>query len=720
MTTKNSFCRVCINGCPILVDVEGGLVRSVQGDRSHPVYQGYTCVKGRAQGELLRHPNRLLHSLKRQPDGSFERIDSNQAVVEIAEKLRSIIDDHGPSAVAAYMGTNVIANLGSSPFGTAFMNALGSPMIFTPNTIDKPGKPIAKALHGQWMAPAQGFDDPLVSLLIGTNPLVSYTGLPTGNPGKWLSAAKARGMKLIVIDPRESDVAKRADLYLQVKPGHDAEILASMLKVIIAERLYDSSFVEANTRGLSVLTNAVEPFSPNIVASRADVSPNEIVEAARMFAAAGRGYAFAGTGPAMSGPGVLVEYLVLNLLTLCGYWLREGERVRNDVCLMPPAERRAQASDPVSIRTNGKMRIRDLPITPAGLPTGALADEILLDGEGQIRALISCAGNPVVAWPDQAKVLRAMDKLDLLVQMDPWMSQTARVADYVIAPKLPLELPSATQMTDFLCHHGVGFGPADAMSQATDVIVAPPEDSDLIEEWQVFYRLAQRLDLQLTLSAQIFVKLPTVTIDMENEPTSWEVVELQCRSSRIPLSEVKEVPGGAMYPEPATYVLPKEAGWEGRLELADLDMVEELKSQAGLLEESQEDDPDFVLVCRRMTYVYNSSSNHQGTHRGRSYNPAFLHPADLEHLGVSEGDLIYIDSEHSTVVAIAASDSFLRRGIVSMTHCYGGIPEDGDDVVRSLGTSASRLLRDDLVFDRISGQPLMSNVPVRIRTGVPA
>jgi anaerobic selenocysteine-containing dehydrogenase len=720
-TRHNSFCRVCINNCPIVVDVVDGQVASVGGDRAHPAYEGYTCIKGRAQGDLLRHPGRLLHSLKRTGDGTFVPIPSDDALDEIAQRLRDVVDRHGPSAVAGYLGTNVIANIAASPFGNAFLTALGTPMIFTPNTIDKPGKPIARALHGQWMAPGQGFDDPRVALLIGANPLVSYTGAPTGNPGKWLAAAKARGMKVIVVDPRRNDAARRADLFLQTRPGHDAELMAAILRVVITEERYDEAFVAEHTRGLAALREAVLPFTPELVAERADVAAEDIVEAARIFADAGRGYAFAGTGPNMSGPGVLVEYLVLDLLSLCGYWQREGERVRNDVCLMPAAERRAQASDPVAARSGTALRVRNLTGTPAGMPTAALADEMLLEGEGQIRAMICCAGNPAVAWPDQAKVATALRELDLLVQIDPWMSQTARFADYVLAPTLPLEVASVTQMTDFLCHHGVGFGPVDAMSQYTPAIVPRPPGSDLLEEWQIFYRLARRLGLQLTLGAQIYVEIPPVDVDMSREPTTDEVIELLCRDSRISLSQVKEHPGGALFPEPATRVLPRDDGWEGRLDLANEEMLRELEGYASPPRHSVEhvsSDLPFALICRRMMHVYNSSSNHAGTHRGRAYNPAFLHPDDLEHLGVAEGTLVSIESDRASVLAVAESDPNLRHGLVSMTHCYGGLPDDPDDVL-TVGTSASRLLRDDLDYDRLSGQPRMSNVPVRVRALAP-
>ena len=372
-------------------------------------------------------------------------------------------------------------------------------MRFSPGTIDKPGKKIAQALHGSWMAPARGFDDPAVTLLIGINPLISFTGFPYGNPGKWLSAQQKRGMKLIVIDPRRSDVARRADLHLQPRPGEDVAILAGLLRVILEEGLHDQDFVVENAVGLDALRRAIAPFTPAEVERRADIPGADLVLAARLFAAGPRGYVMAGTGPNMAGAGTLVEYLVLALQTVCGQWMRMGERVRHPGTLLPALAPKAQAAPPRPAYGLGNLlRVRGLGNTAAGLPTAALSDEILLAGDGQVRALLSCGGNPVGAWPDQGKTIEAMRALELLVQIDPWMSATARLAHYVIAPRIWLEVAGTTQGLDLLTRNGTGYGQVDAYGQYSPALVDPPPDSDLIEEWQFFYRLARSMGLALT------------------------------------------------------------------------------------------------------------------------------------------------------------------------------------------------------------------------------
>jgi anaerobic selenocysteine-containing dehydrogenase len=202
----------------------------------------------------------------------------------------------------------------------------------------------------------------------------------------------------------------------------------------------------------------------------------------------------------MAPRGKLTEYLLLALQTLCGHWVREGEPFRNPFALMPPYEPRAQALPPAAGWGYGeKLRVRGLTDSAGGLSAAALADEILLEGEGQVRALFNLGGNPMAAWPDQLKTLRALRALELGVTLDPRLSATAKLCDYVIAPKLQFEVPGMSQPNESLWFYGVGLGYPAPYAQYAPRLVDPPEGSDVIEEWEFFYGLAQRMGLQLSL-----------------------------------------------------------------------------------------------------------------------------------------------------------------------------------------------------------------------------
>ena len=504
--TRLSLCRFCHAACPIQVEIEDGRALRVTGDNSNSVYYGYTCAKGRALPEQHAHPERLLHSLKRMPDGTHRPIPSQQAIEEIAQRVGEIVDRHGPRSVATYTGTFSFPYPATVPVAMAWMDAIGSPMRFTSSTIDPAGQDDRRpALHGAWLGGPQTFDGADTWMLVGANPAVSKSiGVPSYNPSRYIHDAVKRGMKLIVIDPRRSEAARVAAVHLQPRPGEDPAILAGLLRVILAEDRIDADFVRRNATGMDTLRAAVEPFTPERIARRADVPAADLVEAARIFSGAERGMANAGTGPNMSGRGNLTEYLLLCLNTLCGRWLREGEPIPNPGVMLPPTFSKAQPSGPRPGWGFGeKLRVRGFADTAAGLPTAALADEILLEGEGRVRALFSLGGNPLAAWPDQLKTRRAMESLDLNVTLDIKLSATARLADYVIAPKLSLEVPGLSLPPETLTPFAMGY--SVPWGQYTPALVDPPEGSDLIEDWELFYGLGRHMGLPLRRRQRLFL-----------------------------------------------------------------------------------------------------------------------------------------------------------------------------------------------------------------------
>ena len=330
-----------------MVEVENNRVIKVTGDPQNPHYKGYSCIKGRSQPDYLYHPDRLMHSLKRMPNGRFEKIPIDIAMDEIAGRVSEICDRSGPAAIASYAGTMLWGSYTTSmPMLNHLMDVIDSPMRFDTDTLDKGGKLVATGLHGEWKAPACGFDDPDVMLLIGINPILTFTGIPAGNPGDWLKQQKRRGMKLLVIDPRRTHVAKRADLHLRPRAGQDVDILACLIRLRLHEELFDQAFVRENVDGIDVLRQYVEPFDVPAVSKTTGIAEAELTRAARMIAGKRRGYIMAGTGPHMSAQGTLTEYLVLALQSLCGYWLRAGDRVRAAPTLMPAKHYKAQPGKP--------------------------------------------------------------------------------------------------------------------------------------------------------------------------------------------------------------------------------------------------------------------------------------------------------------------------------------------------------------------------------------
>jgi anaerobic selenocysteine-containing dehydrogenase/1-acyl-sn-glycerol-3-phosphate acyltransferase len=702
--TRKSYCRICSAFCAMEVDVEAGRVMAVRGDASDPVTGGYTCVKGRQLPHQIHGPQRLRSSLARRRTGGFEPIATERALDAIAQQLERIIERHGPRAVASYSGTAAFMNPAAVPVARAWHQGIGSSSNYSTLTIDQPAKIIAAARHGVWGGGGHTFASADVALSIGGNPLVSGLTLPGAPPGtdpvKSLNHARKRGLKLICVDPRRSELARRADLHLQIRPGEDPTLLAGMLRVILEEELHDQEFCREHTDGFEELRAAVLDFTPECVERRTGVAAERMVEAARLFATGPRGYASSGTGPDMAPRPCLTEHLICCLNTVCGRHSREGERLANPGVLSPPLPRPAQPIPsellpPLFSWGKGpESRFRGLRQLFEEMPTTTLAEEILQPGEGRIRALLCIGGNPALAVPDQRNMLSALDDLELLVCAEITLSETARRADYVIAARHPFEREDVTAFMDSFYEVPYGF--------YTKPVIQP--DFEAIEDWELFLGLAKRMKTPIELSGG--------AIDPEDPPGKLEVLKRIHPSTRVPLERLRETGRGSVFEEAAIDVAPPLPGVEARLQLAPEGVCEELRA---VREEPLPSTERHLLICRRQRHAANSvGQDFPESRKIATTNPAFLNPADLERLGVEPGALVEIESEHDRILAVAEPSDDLQSGVVSMAHCWGAGPER-DAEVRTIGSNTGRLVATNRHYDPITGMARQSAIPVTIR-----
>ena len=707
MAEVTAICRFCHATCGMVATLEDGRVTRLIGDIDNPMYAGYSCVKGRNYHAFHESPSRLRTPLRRRSDGGFESASSAAVLDEIAVRTRDILDRHGPRSVAMYGGTFSHFCPAGVMLRESFMDAIGSPMRFSNATIDQPGKPISMALHGKWGAGPQDFADADVCMLVGANPLVSmWGGIPSFNPAKRLHEARQRGLKLIVIDPRRTESARKADLHLQCLPGQDVPLLAAMLNVIITEGLCDRAFIEAETEGFGALAAAVAPFTPERVAPRAGIEAGSIIEAARMFARAQRGNVTSGTGPSMAPHGVLMDYLVLALNTVCGRWIKAGERMPNRGVLFRQFSGVARAEKPRAATGFGEaLRVRGLTDTAAGLPTAALAEEILTPGEGQVKALFVVGGNPLLSWPNQAKTRRALESLELLVVVDPVLSETARHAHYVIGPRFGFESPAITFGNEGITVYGLSLGYPEPFAQYQPQLIEPPAGSDVLEDWRIFYELGRRMGYPLAFRGQPF--------DMSTPPTTDGLLSQFVARSRVPLEEIKRHPHGAVFPDPKPFAETRDAEWPHRLQLAAPVMIAELQgiaaqkseapAPAGPVMGGEGSALRLLLVSRREHALYNSVAHDLPALRRRlPHNPAHLNPQDAARLGIVDGAIVEIESAVGGIRAVAHLAPDVREGVVSIAHGFAG-------------ACTAALIDDATDYEALSGLPRMSALPVTVR-----
>jgi anaerobic selenocysteine-containing dehydrogenase len=713
--TELSFCRICHAACAVEVDVAVELIDkvstrravAVRGHRSDPVFEGYTCIKGRQLVEQLDHVERVTQVMQR-VGKELVPVDQSTALDHIASELERIIATHGPRAVASYVGTGGFQASACVPLTEAWHKAIDSPSFHTSITIDQPAKATAPLRIGWWHGGFHGWTSSDVWMAIGVNPIVSsyapLGGLQGTNPVVELRRAKARGLKLIVIDPRRTELASQAEIHLQVMPGEDAALLAGMLRLILAEGWHDREFCAAHVNGVDELASAVESFTPDVVADRCGISVTDFVAATELFAKASRGTAGTGTGPNMAPRASLTEHLAIALNVVCGRVNRVGDQVDNPGVLTGVKELRAEVIAPMPevldagphSRIPGKRGYR------GQLPTNVLADEILTEGDGQVRALIVLGGNPVVAWPDQAKTIAAMNDLELLVVIDHRQTATTAFADWVIPAKLGLERSDVTHIMD-------RWFATPYLHATNDVVDAP---GDAMAEWELLWEIAARMGTN--------VQLPGGPLPINAKPVDRTVIELLFPRTAVPLNE-RWGRGGATAEMVALVVEPARPGADARFAVAPSDIVAELAHLAtedSTLSTVDGYDPSihrYRLVSRRDQQTLNSLGSELPRSRasGGTTNPAWMHPDDLVELGVADGDLVDIASPRGTVRAVAQSSDAVRRKVVSMAHSWGGA-DLHDERVRDIGTPTNRLVDNLNGADVITGQAVQSAIPVQV------
>ncbi len=704
-----SFCRQCMGMCGTVVTLDSDdHVVSVRGDREDPSTLGYACFKGLNASEAHNSPDRILRPLKRMPNGHLEPIELETALDEIASKLAELLESDGPEAIAGYRGGGAFFTSSSVMMLPAFLQAIGSPKAYSSVTIDQSAKEVAVGRLGVWPPGRTPFSRADVCLLVGANPLlsVSANGFDTRNPTKRLRAARERGMKLIVIDPRRTETAQHADVHLQPLPGEDCTLLAGLLHIVLKEGWQDQDFCERYADDIEALERAVSRFSPEAVARRADVPAETLREAARLFACeCSTGSAAGATGPDMSPGGNLAEHLIECLNVVCGRYLREGDEIEHPGVIHARHPIIAEVIPAPRWWEHGyKSRIGGFGQFSGELPTGTLPDEILEPGPGRVRALISHGGNPMSAIPEIEKVERAFEALDLLVAIEPSMSMTAQMADYILPPTLQYE------RADLPVWLWESLASPEPYTRYTPAVAQPPEDSCVRDDHYYFWAIAKRLGLELRLFDE--------PLDMHTAPTTDEILARTARDAPLPFEEIQSAERGVLLDQEKQFVEPGDPESPHRFSLVPTDVAEELRCFEELLSRSTSDEDGFGyrMAVRRMRDSNNSAGLELPSIKKRvPVNPAFMNPEDMAMEGLSEGDAVEITSRHGAIRARVTADPTLRRRVVSITHGFGKLPRDKTSY-EDAGVSTNWLTSlDATARETINAMPWMSGFPLSIR-----
>jgi anaerobic selenocysteine-containing dehydrogenase len=721
-STTVRTCPLCEATCGLEVTTEDGVVVRIRGDRDDVFSHGFICPKGSTLKQLQEDPDRLRQPVVKR-DGRFVPVSWDEAFAVVAERLPAIIAEHGGNAVATYIGNPTAHNIGAQLYLAPLLRAVGTTNRYSASTVDQMPKQISAGLmFGTGISiPVPDVDRTDYFMVLGANPYASNGSLMTAPdiPGR-MEAIQARGGKIVVVDPRRSKSAEMADEHVFIRPGTDSHLLFGIVATLFEEDLVDCGVVAPWVSGLDEMQALARAFAPEVVAPVCGVDAATIRRLARELAAASTAAVYGRIGTCTQEFGTIASWLIDVLNVLTGNLDRPG----GAMFTTPVAGGPTTSGTPGKGRgmTLGKFRSRvsGIPGAMGELPVVALAEEILTPGEGQVRAMITIAGNPVLSTPNAAQLDTALASLELMVSVDIYVNETTRHADVILPPPGPLQRPHFDAALYRLAIRNVAN-----WSEPT----FPVEDGQL-EEWEILCKLALILqgagpDADVAVIDDVMAKTMARSLDDDEAAAALEarrgparLVDLMLRtgpfdgmSLDVLLEHPHGVDMGALEPRMPGVLRTRS----GMIELAPrelVDDVERLRTATARLA----DHDTLVLVGRRDLRSNNSwMHNLEVLVKGKPRCTLHVHPEDASRLGLTDGRSAKVASRvHAVEVPVEVTDAVMK-GVVSIPHGWG---HDLDgvqlDVARRYAGVNMNLLTDDRQFDALSGNAALNGVPVTV------
>jgi anaerobic selenocysteine-containing dehydrogenase len=727
---------LCEATCGLTLTISGGRVTGARGDREDVFSAGFICPKGASFGELDNDPDRLTQPLVRR-DGVLTEATWDEAYAVVADRLGGVIREHGGASVGVYFGNPNAHTIAGSLYAPIVIRGLGTRQVYSASTLDQMPKHVALGLmFGSPVAftvPDLDRTDYLV--IIGANPLVSNGSLATAPdfPGK-LRALRKRGGRLVVIDPARTRTAELADRHLAPRPGTDAVLLFAVVHVLFEEGLVatDLGGIAAHVNGVDEVRALADEFAPEAVAAHCGVSADDIRTLAREIAAAPTAAVYGRIGTSTVEFGTVASWLVdvINILT--------GNLDRPGGAMFPlgatvPAPRPPKPGR--GFRTGRwHSRVSGYPEALSEFPAAALAEEIDTAGEGQIKAMITIAGNPVLSAPDGDRLDRALDSVGFMLSIDPYLNETTRHADVILPPPPPAQSAHFdVALNNLAVRNNVRYSPP-----ALPLDARPDEPEILSRIALILYGLAPDGDVALVDDQVIATTLTKESADPDSPVAGRAVNDLTAvliqgagyerrldmmlrlgpygdafgaNPDGLTLERLKAAPHGIDLGPLQPRVPEVLRTPTGRIELAP----EPLIADVGRLRDSVgRADDRFILIGRRHLRSNNSwMHNVRALSGGTNRCTLQIHPYDAADLGLT--DTAVIKGPGGELVAPVEVTEGIRRGVVSLPHGWG---HDRDGTGQQLAASKPGVnvnqLNDGTHLDPLSGTAVLNGIPVDI------
>ena len=704
-TTHFRACNLCEAICGLAIEVCGDEIRSIRGDRDDPFSRGHICPKAVALPDVHSDPDRLRYPVRRMGDGSWKRLSWDEALDEVGNRLRTVQKVSGYDAVGLYVGNPSVHNWGSLLFGPPLSRVLRTRNRFSATSVDQlPHHVAATLMFGhRLLLPIPDVDRTQFLLVLGANPVVSNGSMMTA-PGfkRRLEGLKQRGGLLVVVDPRRTETAEMADRHIFIRPGSDALLLMALLHVIFLEGLETLGPTAEFCDSIEAVREVVAGISPERVAPVTGIDSEAIRDLARAFATAPSAVCYGRLGVSTQAYGGLCQWLVNVLNVVTGNLDRIGGAM-----FTQPAVDLVANTGPGHLGRYAS-RVRGLPAYGGELPVAALAEEILTEGEGQIRSLLTIAGNPVLSTPNGVQLERALESLDFMAAVDFYLNETTRHAHIILPPTSALEHDHYDLVFNLLAVRNVArYSPA---------LFDPVPDTR--HDWQILAGLHRRLEdgppvarFKRWLNAKIG---PRRILDLGLRRGPWgSGFSPYGKGLRLTTLEKSEhgLDLGPLEPcLPARLQTPNR-----RVELAPVPFVKDARRVLATLDGDPTDQP-LLLIGRRHLRSNNSwMHNSRRLVRGRDRCTLLMHPEDAARTGVvGEAKVAVVSGVGRVEVPLELSDEVMP-GVVSLPHGWGH-HRPGTELSVAEGHPGVSIndLTDELVVDDLCGNAVLSGVPVRV------
>lgn len=730
-------CPLCEAHCGVQIGVDRrrGEVVTVRGDEADPFSRGFLCPKAYGLKGLHEDPDRLRRPQIR--EGTVWREAGwEEALERVASKLRDLREAHGADALGVYLGNPNAHDMGSVLYGPSLLRALGTRWRFSATSVDQLPKMVSSCLvfgaPGSFAVP--DVDRTGYFLVLGANPLASNGSLMTApDMPERLRALRARGGRLVVVDPRRSETARIADRHLFIRPGADAFFLFSLLQVLFAEGLAAPGPLAEHLNGLDAVRDLSREFPPEAVEAVTGIAPGAVREVAREFAAAPAAVCYGRIGTCTQEFGSLASWLVDVVNAVTGNLDRPGGAMFPRSATGPAEDRpRRKGRIPYA---RWKSRVRGLPEFAGELPAAALAEEIDTPGEGRVRALLTVAGNPVLSTPNGARLARALSGLDFMVSVDIYRNETTRFAHVILPPESPLERTNCD-----LAFHNLSV--RNVVHYSERVFEPAPGG---MAQWRLLCEIAGRVNgaSAETVDGLVLDGLLEATVGapgtacpglsreearkrLGDTPGPDRLLDLLLRAGPngdrfddgregLSLAKLRQHPHGLdLGPlEPRLPGVLQTAS--SKVELAPALLVSDVERLRAALD-ARRRSPGLVLIGRRHLRSNNSwLHNVEALAKGPERCTLLVHPDDAARLGLASGAEARIRSRVGEVVAPVALSDEMMPGVVSLPHGYGHGAEGAALQVasRHAGVSSNDLA-DETLLDVLSGNAVLNGIPVEV------